>query len=68
MKHSHDAASIFLTAPGTQVFSVLVLDMWDTGSFNRLSAYVTMVVLILAAIVGVFSWLARRLGAQVRPA
>jgi iron(III) transport system permease protein len=25
------AASIFLTAPGTQVFSVLVLDMWDTG-------------------------------------
>jgi len=34
------AASIFLTAPGTQVFSVLVLDMWDTGSFNRLSAYV----------------------------
>ena len=62
------AASIFLTAPGTQVFSVLVLDMWDTGNFNKLSAYVTMVILILAAIVGVFSWLARRLGAPVRQA
>ena len=62
------AASIFLTAPGTQVFSVLVLDMWDTGSFNRLSAYVTMVIAILALIVGLFSWLARRLGAQVRAA
>ncbi len=60
------AASIFLTAPGTQVFSVLVLDMWDTGSFNRLSAYVTMVIGVLAAIVGVFSLLARRLGMQLR--
>jgi iron(III) transport system permease protein len=60
------AASIFLTAPGTQVFSVLVLDMWDTGSFNRLSAYVTMVIAVLALIVGSFSWLARRLGTQIR--
>ena len=60
------AASIFLTAPGTPVFSVLVLDMWDTGSFNRLSAYATMVIGVLAAIVLAFSWLARRLGAQVR--
>jgi iron(III) transport system permease protein len=62
------AASIFLTAPGTQVFSVLVLDMWDTGSFNRLSAYVTMVIAILAVIVGLFSWMARRVGAQMRTA
>jgi len=60
------AASIFLTAPGTQVFSVLVLDMWDTGSFNKLSAYVAMVILIMAVIVALFSWLTRRLGAQVR--
>lgn len=58
------AASIFLSSPGTQVFSVLVLDMWDTGNFNKLSAYVTMVIVVLAAIVGLFSWLARRLGAQ----
>jgi iron(III) transport system permease protein len=62
------AASIFLTAPGAQVFSVLVLDMWDTGNFNRLSAYATMAVVILAAIVALSSWYARRLGAQVRPA
>lgn len=60
------AASIFLTAPGTQVFSVLVLDMWDTGNFNRLSAYATMAVVILAGIVAAFSWLARRLGSHVR--
>jgi iron(III) transport system permease protein len=59
------AASIFLSSPGTQVFSVIVLDMWDTGNFSMLSAYVTMVVLLLAVIVVVFGWLARRLGAQM---
>ena len=48
------AASIFLSAPGNQVFSVLVLDMWDTGNFSMLSAYVTMVIVLLGAIVGVF--------------
>ena len=37
------AASIFLTAPGTEVFAVLVLDMWEGGNSNILSAYVTMV-------------------------
>ena len=60
------AASIFLTGPGTQVFSVLVFDMWDTGNFNRLSAYATMAVVILGGIVATFSWLARRLGSHVR--
>jgi hypothetical protein len=40
--------------------------MWDTGSFNRLSAYVNMVIAVLALIVGSFSWLARRLGTQIR--
>jgi iron(III) transport system permease protein len=59
------SASIFLTSPGNQVFSVLVLDMWDTGNFTVLSAYVTMVMGILAVIVGIFSWLTRRVGAQV---
>jgi iron(III) transport system permease protein len=59
------AASIFLVAPGTQVFSVLVLDMWDTGNFGMLSAYVTMVMVLLAAIIGVFSWLMRRVGARL---
>lgn len=61
------AASIFISAPGTQVFSVLVLDMWDTGNFNKLSAYVTMVVAVLSVIVGIFAWLARRVGARMTP-
>ncbi len=60
------AASIFLVAPGTPVFSVLVLDMWDTGAFNRLSAYVTMVVLVLGLVVATASWLSRRMGTEVR--
>jgi len=54
------AASIFLAGPGTEVFSVLVLDLWDGGQFNLLSAYVTLVVAVLAAVVAVFSWLTRR--------
>jgi iron(III) transport system permease protein len=58
------AASIFLSSPGAPVFSVTVLDMWDTGNFSLLSAYVTMVVLLLAVVVTVFGMLARRLGAQ----
>jgi iron(III) transport system permease protein len=59
------AASIFLVAPGTEVFSVLVLDMWDTGNFSTLSAYATMVVALLGVIVVVFGWLGRRLGGRV---
>jgi iron(III) transport system permease protein len=59
------AASIFLVTPGTQVFSVLVLDMWDTGNFGMLSAYVTMVMVLLASIIGLFSWLMRRTGMQL---
>jgi iron(III) transport system permease protein len=59
------AASIFLAAPGTEVFSVLVLDMWDTGNFATLSAYATMVVALLGAIVVIFGWLVRRLGGQM---
>lgn len=58
------AASIFLSAPGTQVFSVLVLDMWDTGNFNKLTAYVTMVIVVLAALIACFSWLSKLAGTQ----
>jgi iron(III) transport system permease protein len=59
------AASIFLAVPGSQVFSVLVLDMWDTGNFGMLSAYVTMAIVVLAVIVGAFSWLMRRAGTRL---
>jgi iron(III) transport system permease protein len=56
------AASIFLAGPGNEVFSVLVLDMWDGGHFNVLSAYVTMVTVVLAATVGLLSLVFRRFG------
>lgn len=55
-------ASIFLTAPGTEVFAVLVLDMWDGGNANILSAYVTMVMALIGVLVAVFYWAARRIG------
>ena len=58
------AASIFLTAPGTEVFAVLVLDMWEGGNSNILSAYVTMVMVLISVGALVFSWLGRRLGVQ----
>jgi iron(III) transport system permease protein len=59
------AASIFLAGPGTEVFSVLVLDMWEGGNSNILSAYVTMVIVLLGiALVGFFS-LSRRIGIRI---
>jgi hypothetical protein len=41
---------------------VLVLDMWDGGHFNVLSAYVTMVTVVLAAMVGLLSLVSRSFG------
>jgi len=47
------SASIFLTGVNTEVFSVLVLDMWAGGVTVVLAAYVTMVMglLIVAAVI-----------------
>ncbi len=56
------AASILLAGPGTEVFSVLVLDMWDGGNLNILCAYVTMTVCILIVCAALFSWVSRRVG------
>jgi iron(III) transport system permease protein len=56
------AASLFLTAPGTEVFSVLVLNMWEGGNIGILCAYTTMVMLLLAVIVGCAQRLTRRSG------
>lgn len=56
------SASIFLTAPGTEVFAVLVLDMWEGGNSNILSAYVTMVIVFISLLAFVFSKVGRRLG------
>jgi iron(III) transport system permease protein len=58
------AASIFLTAPGSEVFAVLVLDMWEGGNSNILSAYVTMVMALISVGALFASWLGRRLGAR----
>lgn len=60
------SASIFLVTPGSEVFSVLVLDMWDGGNFGILSAYVTMVTILLGAILVVAGVVSKRFG--VRPA
>jgi iron(III) transport system permease protein len=56
------SASIFLVTPGSEVFSVLVLDMWDGGNFGILSAYVTMVTILLGLILMIASLLSRRFG------
>lgn len=59
------AASLFLTAPGTEVFSVLVLDMWEGGNIGILCAYVTMVMALLAVLVGLAQRITRRAGIGV---
>lgn len=59
------AASIFLSAPGTEVFSVIVLDMWEGGNSNILSAYVTMVMVLLGVAMFGFFALSRRVGIKV---
>ncbi len=59
------SASILLAGPGSEVFSVMVLDMWDGGNLNILCAYVTVVMVILGTLVVVASQLGRRLGTSL---
>jgi ABC-type Fe3+ transport system permease subunit len=54
------SASIFLTAVGTEVFSVLVLDMWSGGNSNILAAYVIMVMGLLTLVAGGLFWVTSR--------
>jgi iron(III) transport system permease protein len=54
------SASIFLTAVGTEVFSVLVLDMWSGGNSNILAAYVIMVMGLLTLVAGGLFWVSSR--------
>ena len=56
------SASLFLTSPGTEVFSVVVLDMWQGGNSNVLAAYTVMVMVLLTALVSVATLLTRRFG------
>ncbi|MCC7045984.1 MAG: iron ABC transporter permease [Alphaproteobacteria bacterium] len=59
------AASIFLAGPGTEVVAVLVLDMWDGGNANILSAYITMIMAALALMAAGFYWFGRRTGGRL---
>jgi ABC-type Fe3+ transport system permease subunit len=54
------SASIFLTAVGTEVFSVLVLDMWSGGNSNILAAYVIMVMALLSVLAGGLFWVSSK--------
>ena len=58
-------ASIFLTASGSEVFSIIVLDMADGGNSTILAAYATVVVLFLGlAAMGLY-WIGRRTGVKM---
>jgi len=59
------AASIFLTGVGTEVFSVLVLDMWSAGAQNVLAAYASVVALLLGALILAMTWLSSRMGVRL---
>lgn len=58
------AASLFLISPGNEVFSVVVLDMWQGGNMNTLAAYTVMVMAGLLAVLAAVAWLNRKLGVR----
>ena len=59
------SASLFLTSVNTEVFSVLVLDMWAGGVTNVLAAYVTMVMGILIIAAMILQWAGARAGIRL---
>jgi iron(III) transport system permease protein len=58
------AASLFLISPGNEVFSVVVLDMWQGGNMNTLAAYTVMVMAGLLAVLAAVAYLNRKLGVR----
>jgi len=58
------AASLFLIAPGSEVFSVVVLDMWQGGNSNTLAAYTIMVMAGLALMLAGTTVLNRKIGVR----
>lgn len=58
------AASLFLITPGNEVFSVVVLDMWQGGNTNTLAAYTVMVMIGLMLLLALIAFLNRRLGVR----
>jgi iron(III) transport system permease protein len=59
------SASLFLTSVNTEVFSVLVLDMWSGGVSNVLAAYVTMVMGLLIVAALLLQWAGARAGIRL---
>jgi len=59
------SASLFLTSVNTEVFSVLVLDMWSGGVSNVLAAYVTMVMGLLIVAALLLQWAGTRAGIRL---
>lgn len=58
-------ASIFLTSSGSEVFSIIVLDMADGGNSTILAAYASVVVLCLSIAAMVLYWFGRRSGVKI---
>jgi iron(III) transport system permease protein len=56
------AASIFLAGPGLEVFSVLVLDMSQSGNTNILAAYTVIVAVVMLFIGLLFNRIEKRVG------
>ncbi|MBZ8131954.1 iron ABC transporter permease [Afifella sp. IM 167] len=58
------SASIFLISPGNEVFSVVVLDMWQGGNSNLLAAYTVMVMALLVILLVAANIVTKRLGVR----
>lgn len=58
-------ASIFLTSVGSEVFSIIVLDMADGGNSTILAAYATVVVFGLSGAAMLLYWIGRRSGVHI---
>jgi iron(III) transport system permease protein len=55
-------ASIFLAGPGLEVFSVLVLDMSQSGNTNILAAYTVIVACVMLVIGVLFNRVEKKIG------
>jgi len=56
------ASSILLYSPGTEVFSVMIWELWQNGQYVELSALGVMMILVLLGFVVLAEFLGRRFG------
>jgi iron(III) transport system permease protein len=59
------SSAIFLYTQGTQVVSVSVYDLWDSGEFSVVAALGIVMVAILAVAVGIVGFVSRRFGVRL---